>query len=174
MPSVVDRNVVMRRISVSCQDGLIASVKFISRLAVECKCDGKQQTANITILTKNLKLSLCLFTLHAMWTQGQWRYGSMYSYPQCQLEACDELHVLAALGLPLGHEPSVSVEQEHIKRPDVNNKEFLCITQYSRTQLYFIQQYTRTTTTCFDPICGPSSGCDWTFGAAIQDVWGVL
>ena len=24
------------------------------------------------------------------------------------------------------------------------------------------------------PICGPSSGCDLTFGVAIQDVWGVL
>jgi len=23
-------------------------------------------------------------------------------------------------------------------------------------------------------MCGPSSGCDLTFGAAIQDVWGVL
>ena len=28
--------------------------------------------------------------------------------------------------------------------------------------------------TCFSPICGPSSGCFLTFGAAIQDVWGVL
>jgi len=55
-----------------------------------------------------------------------------------------------------------------------NNKEFLCITQYSRTQLHFTQQYSRYTATCFGPICGPSSGCDLTFEAAIQDVWGVL
>ena len=26
----------------------------------------------------------------------------------------------------------------------------------------------------FQPICGPSSGCDLTSRAAIQDVWGVL
>ena len=26
----------------------------------------------------------------------------------------------------------------------------------------------------FHPICGPSSGCELTFGAAMQDVWGVL
>ena len=30
------------------------------------------------------------------------------------------------------------------------------------------------TTTCFDPISGPSSGCDLTYRAAIQDVWGVF
>ena len=29
---------------------------------------------------------------------------------------------------------------------------------YSRTQLYFTQYYSRNTTTCFGPICGPSSG----------------
>jgi hypothetical protein len=45
---------------------------------------------------------------------------------------------------------------------------------YSRTQLYFTQQYSRNTTTCFGPICGPSSGCDSTYRAAIQDVWGVV
>ena len=28
--------------------------------------------------------------------------------------------------------------------------------------------------TCFGPISGPSSGCDLTYRAAIQDVWGVL
>jgi len=32
--------------------------------------------------------------------------------------------------------------------------------------------------TCFGPICGPSSGCDWTFGSVIQErverSWGVL
>jgi len=28
------------------------------------------------------------------------------------------------------------------------------------------------TTTCFGPICGPSSACDLTYRAAIQDVWG--
>ena len=45
---------------------------------------------------------------------------------------------------------------------------------HSRTQLYFTQQYSKNTTTCFGPICWPSSGCDLTYGAAIQDVWGVL
>jgi len=32
--------------------------------------------------------------------------------------------------------------------------------------------------TCFGPICGPSSGCDWTFRSVIQECmecsWGVL
>jgi len=32
--------------------------------------------------------------------------------------------------------------------------------------------------TCFGPICGPSSGCDWTFESVIQECvdrsWGVL
>jgi hypothetical protein len=32
----------------------------------------------------------------------------------------------------------------------------------------------RNTTTYFGPICGPSSDCDLTYRAAIQDVWGVL
>jgi len=45
---------------------------------------------------------------------------------------------------------------------------------FSRTQLYFTQQYSRDTTTCFGPICGPSSGCDLTSGVAIQDMWGVF
>jgi len=30
------------------------------------------------------------------------------------------------------------------------------------------------TITCFGPTCGPSSGCDLTNRAAIQDVWVVL
>ena len=46
--------------------------------------------------------------------------------------------------------------------------------KYNRTQLYFTQQYSKYTTTCFGPICGPSSGCDLTYTAAIQDVWGVF
>ena len=45
---------------------------------------------------------------------------------------------------------------------------------YSRTQLYFTQQYSRNTTTCFGSICWPSSGCDSTYRAATQDVWGVV
>ena len=45
---------------------------------------------------------------------------------------------------------------------------------YSRTQLYFTQQYSRYTTTCFGPICGLFSGCDSTYRAVIQDVWGVV
>jgi len=45
---------------------------------------------------------------------------------------------------------------------------------YSGTQLYFTQQYSRNTTTCFGPIGGPSSGCDLTYRAAVQDVWGVF
>ena len=28
--------------------------------------------------------------------------------------------------------------------------------------------------TYFGPICGPSSGCNLTYRAAIQDVWGVF
>jgi len=30
------------------------------------------------------------------------------------------------------------------------------------------------TTTCFGPMCGPSSCCDLTYRTAIQDMWGVL
>jgi len=45
---------------------------------------------------------------------------------------------------------------------------------YSRTQLYFTQQYSTYRTTCFGTICGPSSGCDLNYRTAIQDVWGVL
>ena len=55
-----------------------------------------------------------------------------------------------------------------------NNKEFFVYYTYRRTQLYFTQQYSRNTTTCFSPICGPSSGCYLTYRAAIQHVWGVL
>jgi len=38
------------------------------------------------------------------------------------------------------------------------------VNTYSRTQLYLflnIQEFT--TTTCFGPICGASSGCGWTY-----------
>jgi len=38
------------------------------------------------------------------------------------------------------------------------------VNTYSRTQLYLflnIQEFTATT--CFGPICGPSSGCGWTY-----------
>ena len=45
---------------------------------------------------------------------------------------------------------------------------------YSRTQLHFTQQYSRFTTTCFGPTCWPSSGCNLTYRAAIQDAWVVL
>ena len=45
---------------------------------------------------------------------------------------------------------------------------------YSRTQLYFTQKYSRYTNTCFGPICWPSSCCDLTYTAAIQDVWCVF
>jgi len=38
------------------------------------------------------------------------------------------------------------------------------VNTYSRTQLYLIFNIQDlTTTTCFGPICGPSSGCGWTF-----------
>ena len=35
-------------------------------------------------------------------------------------------------------------------------------------------QACRYTTTCFGPICWPSSGCNLTYRAAVQDVWGVF
>jgi len=54
-----------------------------------------------------------------------------------------------------------------------DNKEFYVLHVQSNTQLYFTQQYSRNTTTCFGPICGPSSVFDLTYRAAIQDVWGV-
>ena len=54
------------------------------------------------------------------------------------------------------------------------HKEFFVYYTYSRTQQHFIQQYSRNTTICFGPICGPSSGCNLTYRAAIQDVWVVL
>jgi len=41
------------------------------------------------------------------------------------------------------------------------------------THLKIVQKIGNTTT-CFGPICGPSSGCDVTYRAAIQDVWVVL
>jgi len=61
-----------------------------------------------------------------------------------------------------------------------HHQEFATITKnivyytYSRTQLYFSQHYSRNTTTRFGPTCGPSSGWDFTYRAAIQDMWGVL
>jgi len=45
---------------------------------------------------------------------------------------------------------------------------------YSRTQLYFTQQYSRNTATCFGLLCGPSSGCALTYRAAIQDLWNLV
>jgi len=42
----------------------------------------------------------------------------------------------------------------------------------SRTQLYFTQQYSRDTTTCFGPICGPSSGWDLTFQGPLYKMCG--
>ena len=38
----------------------------------------------------------------------------------------------------------------------------------------YISLSSKNTTTCFGPICGPSSGCDLTYRAPIQDVWGVF
>jgi len=53
-----------------------------------------------------------------------------------------------------------------------NNKNLVYYT-VSWSHLYFTLKYSRNTTTCFGPMCGPSSGCDLTYRAAIQDVWGV-
>jgi len=47
-----------------------------------------------------------------------------------------------------------------------NNKNLVHYT-YSRTQLYFTQQYSGNTTICFGSICGPSSGCDLTFQGSL-------
>jgi len=44
----------------------------------------------------------------------------------------------------------------------------------SLTKNYYVLHIQSNTTTCFGPICWPSSGCDLTYRAAIQDVWGVL
>jgi len=57
-----------------------------------------------------------------------------------------------------------------------NNKKLVYYT-YSRTQLYFTYQYSGYTITSgantwFGPTCWPSSGCNLTYRAAIQDVWG--
>ena len=41
--------------------------------------------------------------------------------------------------------------------PYIITKNFVYYT-YSQTQLYFTQWYSKNTTTCFGPICGPSSG----------------
>jgi len=38
----------------------------------------------------------------------------------------------------------------------------------------YVSKFSRYTTTCFGPICWPSSACDLTYRAAIQDVWDVL
>ena len=45
---------------------------------------------------------------------------------------------------------------------------------FSRTQLYFTQQYSRDTTTCFGHTCGPSSGCDRTFQGPLYKTCGVF
>jgi len=39
---------------------------------------------------------------------------------------------------------------------------------YSRTQIYFTQQYSRYTTTCFSPICWSFSVCNLTYSATIH------
>ena len=56
---------------------------------------------------------------------------------------------------------------------DIGHSATLCFI-WSSCALYLTQQYSRNTTTCFGPTCGPSSGCDLTYREAIQDVWGVL
>ena len=55
--------------------------------------------------------------------------------------------------------PSVSCCFPFIVVPPITKNLFVYYT-CSLTQLYFTQQYSRDTTTCFGPICGPSSGCD--------------
>jgi len=65
------------------------------------------------------------------------------------------------------------IHQNKYKNLYKKTKNFVYYT-YSRTQLYFTQQCSRNTTTCFGPICGPSSGWDSTYRSAIQDVWGVF
>ena len=60
-------------------------------------------------------------------------------------------------------------------RKQPNNKRILCIPHtVEHNYISPSKQYSRDTTTCFGTICGPSSGCDLTYRAAIQDVWGVL
>jgi len=53
------------------------------------------------------------------------------------------------------------------------NKEYCVLHVQSNTTIFHLV-YSRNTTTCFDPIYGPISGCDLTYRTAIQDVWGVL
>jgi len=55
----------------------------------------------------------------------------------------------------------------------VYNKEFLCITHTVKHN-YISPSSTVGTQLRFGPMCWPSSGCDLTYRAAIQDVMGVL
>ena len=71
---------------------------------------------------------------------------------------------------------AVSIVNREVRHPRCVGsitKNFVYYT-YSGTQLYFTQQYSRNTTTCFGPIGGPSSGCDLTYKAAIKYVWVFL
>jgi len=53
-----------------------------------------------------------------------------------------------------------------------NNKQFLCIA-HTVEHIYISPSSTVGYTTArFGPVCWPSSGCDLTYTAAIQDVWG--
>ena len=54
-----------------------------------------------------------------------------------------------------------------------NNKEY-CVLHVQSNSTIFYLKYSKNTTTCFGPICGPSSGCDLTYRAAIKDGWGVF
>ena len=52
-----------------------------------------------------------------------------------------------------------------------NKKYFFVICCFLLTQ---VDKLLNTPRTCFGPICWPSSGCNVTYRAALQDVWGVF
>jgi len=55
---------------------------------------------------------------------------------------------------------------------NLSNEKFLLGITHTVEHNYILPS--KNTTTCFGPICGPSSGWDLTYRSVIQDVWGVL
>jgi len=53
-------------------------------------------------------------------------------------------------------------------------KDFFCVLHIPSNTTIFHLVVQQVYSYVFRPLCGPSSGCDLTYRAAIQDVWGVL
>jgi len=69
---------------------------------------------------------------------------------------------------------NLDIEVRHPRCVGSITKNFCILHVQSNTTILHLVVHSRNTTTCFGPICGPSTGCDLTYRAAIQDVWGVF